>query len=477
MVVPGRNDPCHCKSGRKYKKCCKDLDDTADNRLKIARMPQSLRERNLTLIAAMTEIFHLERPWEKVKEGMSDSRIRAFYEFIAESWPSDTPLESTLPPPGSNLRALYLGENMPEAMIENVFRFSLYADEIVLTHPFENPSRIREEFNPLVHPEQWRIQTLRTIYQLHMLAPWIVAGMVVLIPDPGDFNFKLMMKTFRMAEARLGKDFLKDEDIEEFTYTDVARRQFLLAPPEYLARVTREANPGISDEKVERLLKYVETERKNDPLLLDSTMDQMPGQMMMAKSGANLEMGLYICQNIGAFPYTNLKFRWKEILGAGKELDPSAQVWSPLTHAFQNLDFKFLNRVDPQFAVEMRNEGRLSGFRSFLRKVWKTVDGDVDPNKAEKYALDFKDELTAEYDKAKADWASIDRDLMKWAIPAIAGLMGSVGAIATGHLGLAVPTGGFAINGVNELIQAQKKKAEFRLKTPMSVLIDLDKNS
>jgi hypothetical protein len=66
---------------------------------------------------------------------------------------------------------------------------------------------------------------------------------------------------------------------------------------------------------------------------------------------------------------------------------------------------------------------------------------------------------------------------MKWAIPAIAGLMGSVGAIATGHLGLAVPTGGFAINGVNELIQAQKKKAEFRLKTPMSVLIDLDKNS
>jgi hypothetical protein len=43
----------------------------------------------------------------------------------------------------------------------------------------------------------------------------------------------------------------------------------------------------------------------------------------------------------------------------------------------------------------------------------------------------------------KADWASIDRDLMKWAIPAIAGLIGSVGAIATGHLGLAVPPGGF----------------------------------
>lgn len=53
---------------------------------------------------------------------------------------------------------------------------------------------------------------------------------------------------------------------------------------------------------------------------------------------------------------------------------------------------------------------------------------------------------------------SIDRDLMKWAIPAIAGLMGSVGAIATGHLGLAVPSGGFVIGGVNELIQAKRRR-------------------
>jgi hypothetical protein len=41
--------------------------------------------------------------------------------------------------------------------------------------------------------------------------------------------------------------------------------------------------------------------------------------------------------------------------------------------------------------------------------------------KAEKCARDFKDELAGEYDKAKAEWDSIDRKLMKWAIPAIAG--------------------------------------------------------
>jgi len=27
--LPGRNDPCHCGSGKKYKKCCEDKDSAA----------------------------------------------------------------------------------------------------------------------------------------------------------------------------------------------------------------------------------------------------------------------------------------------------------------------------------------------------------------------------------------------------------------------------------------------------------------
>lgn len=27
--LPGRNDPCHCKSGKKYKKCCEAKDEAA----------------------------------------------------------------------------------------------------------------------------------------------------------------------------------------------------------------------------------------------------------------------------------------------------------------------------------------------------------------------------------------------------------------------------------------------------------------
>jgi hypothetical protein len=360
-------------------------------------------------------------------------------------------------------------------MLDNVFRFSLYADQIVLINPFANPHLFREEHNPVVHPEQWRIQTLRVVRQLGMLAPWVVAGIVVMIPDPGDFNRRLLIETVRMAQVRLGPDFLlSEQDIDDLAFTEATRKQFYLTPPEYMAMKAREAIPGISDVEVKNILDYAAHVRKTDPLLIDNTIDKMPTQMTASQIGANLEMGLYICQNIGAFPYTNLRFRWKEILSAGKELDPKSQVWSPLTNAFQKLDFKFLNKVDSSFAVEMRNEGRLEGFRSYLRKVWTTVGGDMDLAKAEMLALDFKDELAGEFDKAKADWDSIDRKLMKWSVPAIAGIVGSFGGFATGHLSVALPSAGFAINGVNELIQAHMERKEFRKKTPMSVMIDLD---
>jgi hypothetical protein len=76
---------------------------------------------------------------------------------------------------------------------------------------------------------------------------------------------------------------------------------------------------------------------------------------------------MYICHATGAFPYMNVKFRWKEILGARQDLDATARVWSPLTNAFQKLDFKFLDHVDSKFACSIRQDGRLEGLRSSNR--------------------------------------------------------------------------------------------------------------
>jgi hypothetical protein len=172
-----------------------------------------------------------------------------------------------------------------------------------------------------------------------------------------------------------------------------------------------------------------------------------------------------------------MRFRWKEILTTAlPHLDSTAEAWSPLTNAFQQLRFKFLNNVDPKFVTTIRSEGRLEGFRSYLRNVWNTVGGEPDPDKSESLARDFRDELTQAFNEAQADWSLIDRDLLKWGIPRMAGgLVGGLAAAsATGHMSLGLPGMGFAVAGVSELIQAAMKRREFRKKVPMSIFIDLE---
>jgi hypothetical protein len=428
-----------------------------------------LRGKNLALIEATVEIFGLDRGWEKVKAGMTDARISEFYRFAATLWKTDTDPLDILPAPDSSLRALYLGENEPEMMIENVFRFCLYADQILLVNPFVNANVIADEFNPVRHPGQWRIQTLRVVYQLTMLAPWIDAGLVVLIPDPGDFDRQLRLKTWDLASARLKGWSPSEEDLDQSMGRERARRAFLLGPRDYWERKAREWNPGISDDEVRQLLDYIERDRSNDPLLPKGTLDRMPAQMMHLNMGANLEMGLYMCQATGAFPYTNVKHRWKEILSAKDELDSTAQTWSPLTNAFQQLTFKFLHNVNSQFACSIRQEGRLEGFRSYLRKLWSTVGGEIDASKSDSLARDFRDELTGAFEQARSEWDGIDRDLMKWTTTTAAA------AMATGMFSPAFAAGGFVAAGLGEIIQAEMKRREFRKKVPMSVFIDLDR--
>ena len=189
--------------------------------------------------------------------------------------------------------------------------------------------------------------------------------------------------------------------------------------------------------------------------------------LFSARKMCSSEMGMYICQATGAFPYTNLKFRWKEILSAREDLDPTAQVWSPLTNAFQQLQFKFLDKVDSKFACSIRQDGRLEGFRSYLRKIWNSVGGEPDLGKSESLARDFRDELTQTYNESEAEWGAIDRDLVKYGGATVAG------AIAMGKMSLGLPAAGFAIAGIAELIQTAMKKRAFRKRVPMSVFIDL----
>lgn len=478
MVSPGRNDPCTCGCKHKYKHCCGRLSQNRFERQQWIDSSGTLRGKNLALLGAAADIFDLNRPWDTIKRRLCGAQVKEFYEFIGRLWPLSTDLLPLLPEPGSSLRALYLGEYAPELIVKNVCRFGLYADEILLINPFENPNRIAEQYNPLVHPEEWVEDTLRMLFQLLAMAPWVEKGFVTFIPNPCDFDRSLFQETVKSAEQRLTARPVTTKDIDDSIFHQHAMQKLFSCPPDYIERTYREINPNATDEEVSALIKYAEAQRLSNPFLTGETMDKMPAQFITSRTGANLETGMYLCQATGAFPYTNVRYRWEEILGARDRFDSTSETWTPLTKAFQGLDFKFLDHVSSKFAYTMRQEERLSGFRAYLRKVWKAVEGSPDPGEAERFARDFKDELTQSYQQAKKEWDDIDLDLLKWfgGGGIVAGATAAVEtAFSNGKLSLALPAAGFVLNSVAQLIQARVRRRNFRKTVPMSAFIDLEK--
>jgi len=56
MAKPGRNDPCHCGSGKKYKKCCQPKDEAAKHE-ELIKEQAGREERNA---ARRAELQHMK---------------------------------------------------------------------------------------------------------------------------------------------------------------------------------------------------------------------------------------------------------------------------------------------------------------------------------------------------------------------------------------------------------------------------------
>jgi SEC-C motif len=472
-----RNELCPCGSGRKYKRCHYRKSFPHPEEL-------SLHSRNRALLNAALDIFgfsqvksekEFRRAWVNLKTKISGSQIREFYQEQSRLWTPRTNWAALMPSPDDGkLRALYLGDIRPELILKNLIRFSLYSDELLVIDPFLNPWIISPEYNPIDNPDQHKQDILKLIYFLFQVAPWIESGIVRLIPDPTDFDVPLKRETWRLAMERRADQKLATEDLEEaheIGFQEV-KRALLALPDNDLLRQFEKMGKPLTEEQKKEYLDYARRELRNDPLALEQPLggNRKDGQLIAMRGGANLETALIIGSQTGAFPYTNMRTRWQEIIAARDEMSETARVWSPLTKAFQGLEFRFLNNVDAGFAQRIREDGRLSTFRGLLRKVGKGANEIKDLGALDSFARDCKDELTAEHHKAEAEWSKIDEDFRKWAGTGI------LGAVMSGHF---IPNlASFAVGTtltIGQLFHRYLKQQQFRKLNPMSVFIDLSR--
>lgn len=485
MQKLGRNDPCHCGSGKKYKRCHLDSDSTPDStRVRISPYIHkmsgikfdptgntlSLYDRNVALITGIIDIFGLDDKtnWAEIKRKISREHVKELYKLIAWLYPPDTDVAKLLPPPSDKLRSLYMGFMRPESVLNSIVRYSLYCDQILVVTPFLNPWCIAEEYNPLVHPEEYVADTIKWILFVLPLSPWILDEHVILIPDPGDFDYKLRTETWNLAKVRSKNfstnDIANDPQMKEYSESDF-KRMWLATPTYAMKEKLKEHTPSMSDKEVDDMIKYIEKQKEQDPYFPTNPNENQTFGLHTHQTGGNLEMGLFISQLTGSYMYTDFNFRWKEIESVAKD-GTDQNVWGPITQAFQKLDFKFLDKVDPKFANQVRQDGRLESMRNFLRKTYQSVSEKNDV-KADTLR-NIKDELVEEYHKAESDWSKIDSDLAKWVTGE-----GGLGSVLTAGMDWKIPALGFSMAAISHLLGSRFERKRFKQNVPLSVFIDL----
>jgi hypothetical protein len=475
----GRNEPCPCGSGLKFKKCglLQGHGYSADS----LSESYNLLDRNNQIVDAVHEVFGpIGEDILSLKTRMTNDRVRAFYRVMDSISPKELNPYPLLAPTGGGLRALYNGDARPELLAQNIFRFTLYADQILIVEPFITPGMTRPKFNPIKNPEQYRADTLKLAFLTLALEPWLRLGIVQFIPDPTDFDLRLKSLFLDLAAKRYGgPDAVRPDDVEQdltrlepFMKREFVRTMAVL-PRDSLARNL--ARQGFNPDSIPGMIDYMKAQLKADPLAIEDP-DLDKGELLIQRSAGNLETTLLITEMAGAFPYTDSTMRWRELLGGIEDANDVTRLWTPLTKAFSELPFRFLNGVDPAFAFRMREEERLLQLRTFLRRLWNTLSASPDASTIDEKARVFSEELQSEYETAKADWNAIENEFKNSTISAawLAGLAAIGGALATGYIGVGLSAMGFAISTLFKAFRYDESLEEFRHKVPMSVFIDLD---
>ncbi len=432
--------------------------------------------RNIFFLEMLWETcgFKKGKTWDQFKKGFSKEQIIEIFETIKFLWPPDTELSTIYPKPDGKLRGLYMGIQNPKTILKNILRYSLYTDEILLVDPFMNPWRVKEEYNPLVNPEMHKENLLRLIYLMIQIDPFIRSGVVRMIPSPVDFEPNLRETMANLAQKRMdAMSKLEPKDIDgdlKNEFQEMVGRIIASVPEEMTLDQLRVFFPDApDDEKTRKFIQVLRQHHKSDPLLIE---EKPTNQFLHIHGGGNLETCFYISQLTGSYLFTSSNMSWNQILMSKQTAGTESEVWSPLTKSFQDLEFKFLDNVDPKFASEIRSAGRLQSLRNFLRKVWREIENDSEKTVKEKVINEFKENLTEEFKVAEEEWKQIDMELLKsFQGGMFATLLGT--PIVSGAIGWEIPVGGFALKSVMDLINTSGDRAKFRKTVPLSVFIDL----
>jgi hypothetical protein len=296
-----RNAPCPCNTGLKFKNCCAGKVDweAIINEGGDFRPYLSVRGRNLYFVDRISEILQLDAPakigaLKHYKEAFTADAVRKIHEALAYVWPPDIDIVKALSRPSGDVSGLYIGDYGLPYLTRAIVRHSIYANKILLVDPFVYPRSVRDAYNPIINPEQYRAQTLKNVNFWLELLPWIEAGVVELIRPPADFDHDLnweflniQTKKFEESEELRKAEKESVDELGTRQKKEFLRQQFWLgAPDEYLRREFPKFGLG-KNVGVEEFLAWIHKQREEDPNFLEPLRPKSEAQLLTVSSGAS----------------------------------------------------------------------------------------------------------------------------------------------------------------------------------------------
>ena len=269
------------------------------------------------------------KPLAEYKKAFTAKAVRDIHEEIVRLWPKTMDINKTLAASRASVSGFYIGDYSPDELIQGVVRHSLYADKLLLADPFTYAHAVRDEYNPILNPEQYRTQTLRNVNLWLRLSPWIRAGIIEMIRTPDDFSHQLKWDALKEQQ----KKFAGSPELQEATKITVAElaarhaekwkyRDLVLSLPDQalLEKLAEMEDPATGITK-EGLLEHIRTQRVEDPDFLDvMPSGEENAQLQMFTAGPAYNMASLTSSLTGSYLVTDLTAKWKEI-----ELDRSGR--------------------------------------------------------------------------------------------------------------------------------------------------------
>ncbi len=482
----GRNEPCPCLSGEKFKNCCSGKIDWESIILKgLDQRPYlSVRGRNLLFVTRIAEVLQFgalrkSLSLKDYKAAFTAGAVRQIHEAIIDLWPPNIDIVAALKRQPSGVSGLYIGDYGPEYLTRAIVRHSIYANRMLLIDPFIYPSSVRDEYSPIVNPEQYRAQTLKNVNFWFALLPWIEAGIVALIRPPADFdvclNWDIMKAQMKKFDENEELKKASKESVDELSIRHqkkLAYQQLVLgAPDSYLRREFEERGLGENGLTVDEFLNSIQEERDRDPDFLEPVGPKSEGQVYTITSGASYPSAKMTAGITGSYLFTDIHLKWREIELDRESHSAENKVWAPFAKAMQSTSLRYLNNLRLEHALRLRQEGRLESLRVFLGKVWK--DASTEDQFDGKNAILLAEELTGRIQEAEEEWKEIDRDLLKnVGTAAVGGLLAAGPLIATGHAGFLAAAIGVA--GTIPLMSSTKKHRSFPDRFPAAFFMQIE---